>query len=878
MFLSPGMSIARGGRRGNPSFPLPDPEDPTIPNRYIAEITFFGDQVITDAEVGDVVSQIKVEMSDGAAFSGTLTLTDDASGKFSLHANGTDYEIRVAASLAAAAGTQTVELTATSGELTPLVAELPIVVTEAEEPPVVALPLDDVDLTVLPLDERITFTSASKRWSYDASDNLDEFAVDTPRLKYRSGVPVGLYVEQARTNIVPNPQATGITNGVKTAGVLCTNWRLELGGTCVATVSNAGSVDTNGEPYFDIRFSGTSTGSNFAKLIPFGTATRNTAVNGNSRKINWPTKIAAGAFTIVGHRMNFEHRMYNAGGSFVNNIESSALTNSSTFLMQTSTATLNQATTATYEFGIFFRFQAAGSHDVTVRIYAPDGHDGTVHGGSRIIEGITRAAETITIDDTDGSATATQGSMFLDFEVEVLDNDADLTLARWGSATNNFEFVLDTSNVIRAKITAGGVLQMNAALKTITEIDTQYKIGLGWILNDCIAAANEEDAVFDTSVTMPTTPTGVVIGNFPGVVARFQFSEIRETDEIFIALVGANGNTGGGSTPSLDSVTDTVTFAANNEVIENKHIVISNKDGVVAQGKSGCVLRNCLIEHTGTGYAMRIQDSPGFTLDSCRVLKDDAPATGYLPSERNGVFINRSSDFTAYRVHVADFSACFYIVASPRFHGSYIQMENPRGPGPNRVGSANYQPGIPDGSRGQAIQFNNSPDYLLEDFSIFADPEVCWSEDLVSSYDSPRGILRRGRIHGGNSPTGWGIMIETSVTGVTGQNRNEDIDITGWCTGAAAAYDAATGVVFLRVRVRDSTLVCGSDRGNPTSGSLTFASGPGTSGTQIDDCNHFNLANPGNMYWQAANFALRDSTSSDFTARDYIALANMPGD
>ncbi len=838
--------------------------------RFISQIVFFGDTIDDDASVGDVVSEIKVEMSDGTAFTGTLTLIDSAGGLFSLHSGvGNTWEIRVANTLTA--GVDNIEVRASMANYADLDRTLSITINEAVIP---VIPLDDIDFTVYPLDAKITFTASSKRWAYNASNVLTEYAANTPRLKYRDGAPVGTYLEASRTNNVPNPRLTGGTNGtVGGGGALPTNWRLETAGTVTATVSNAGSVAANGWPYFDLRLNGTSAGSNFAKIICFGTGTRTAASNGHVRTIAWPISIVAGGFTVAGHRMNFEHRMYSATPTFLGNIESGALDNASGFVRQTHTANLNQAATTAYEVGLFVRLQNAGAHDVTLRIYSPDAHVGTVT-GTPILENITRSAELIILATADTSFDPTSGSAIVDAELDTLTVASDLSLFKADNifGSERFEIALDTSKALRGKITDGGSLVVNSVGKTVTAIDTQFKIGLAWAANDCAVGANGEDLVLDTVATMPVAPSDIRFEAFNGALARFQLTAERPSNAVFAASTGSN-NVGGGSTPVLVDVLDTLVVSSNNQLIENKRIVVTNKDALQCIGKSGVTLRNILIEHTGTGYGMRLQDSPGITLDSVRVLKMDAPASGPLTSERNGIFLNRCTDATLYRVNVEDFSACLYSVDSARLHLSYFDLRNPRGPGAN-MGST----GIPAGARGQCFQLNRCPDSLIEIGNCIADVNIAWTEDSASIFDSARTIVQDVLFDGNNSPSGWLCLIETSATGVANNCIIRRCTGKNWSNGSFGYYDAVSDSSVVDCISRDSYRPCAQGRGQPTSNSLMLVAGPGTQRISVTGHKRFNLITPTNLMWQPANFIVFDSVLEDVAGLSPIVLANMPGD
>ena len=96
------------------------------------------------------------------------------------------------------------------------------------------------------------------------------------------------------------------------------------------------------------------------------------------------------------------------------------------------------------------------------------------------------------------------------------------------------------------------------------------------------------------------------------------------------------------------------------------------------------------------------------------------------------------------------------------------------------------------------MQFNKSPNCILEDFSVINDPETSWVEDNISIFRSDNCVVRRGLIDGNNSPSGVAIMFEKSTGGLV-----EDIDALHQGNGSFATYPS-WNITWRRVRTKDN--------------------------------------------------------------------------
>jgi len=173
---------------------------------------------------------------------------------------------------------------------------------------------------------------------------------------------LGLLVEEARTNSIRNNTMVGAVAG--TPGTLPTNWSETLGGLTREVVSTGVN---NGIDYIDIKFSGTSTGTQ--------TTIRLEQVNQVLASINqtWTNScyvsIASGSLTNISTvRLRLIER--NSGGGYLQE-SSTIFSPTSSLLRYSHTQTLINSSTAYVEPNIFFTFAASAAIDITLRIGLP---------------------------------------------------------------------------------------------------------------------------------------------------------------------------------------------------------------------------------------------------------------------------------------------------------------------------------------------------------------------------------------------------------------------------------------------------------------------------------------------------------------------------
>jgi hypothetical protein len=295
---------------------------------------------------------------------------------------------------------------------------------------------------------------------------------------------------------------------------------------------------------------------------------------------------------------------------------------------------------------------------------------------------------------------------------------------------------------------------------------------------------------------------------------------------------------------------------ADGQVVANLDIDAISANGVTVAHRSVTV-RNCRIRHAGR-HGVYAENAPGLVLQDLEIDHVGAPASGVGPSQnRNNVNLENCPSAIVTRVKASRGSSNIYVQSSEGARLSFLELHDARGPTP----------------RGQNVQFNMSPDSILEDFSAENGP-TSWTEDNVSIFRSDRCTVRRGLLSYNNSPTGDGIMIEGGF-----DCRVEEVDALQQGNGAFAAVpegDAGCGgCVFLRCRTAHSYNSARDDRPAPTSNGLSIYTriSAGARKHVITDCHYDALANPKNLIWDLSAVAAGWSfTPRAFAPRTPIRL------
>jgi len=296
---------------------------------------------------------------------------------------------------------------------------------------------------------------------------------------------------------------------------------------------------------------------------------------------------------------------------------------------------------------------------------------------------------------------------------------------------------------------------------------------------------------------------------------------------------------------------------ADGQVIEKLDIQAMSGNGISVWHR-GVTVRNCRIRY-GAGHGVYAAGAKGLMLQDLEIDHIGAPPSGVGPSQyHNNVHLESCPDTMITRVKASRGASNIYAKDSEGTRMRFLELHDARGPMP----------------RGQNVQFDRSPNSVLEDFSAENGP-TSFTEDNVSVFQSDRCVVRRGLVSYNNSPSGDGVMIEGSFDCIV-----EDIDAVQQGNGAFAAVPVEAigcgGCTFRRCRTRQSYNTPRDGRAAPTSKGLSIYTliSPGALKHNIIDCHFDALANPRNLIWdvRAVN-AGWSFTRQAFTSRSPLRLA-----
>ena len=268
------------------------------------------------------------------------------------------------------------------------------------------------------------------------------------------------------------------------------------------------------------------------------------------------------------------------------------------------------------------------------------------------------------------------------------------------------------------------------------------------------------------------------------------------------------------------------------QVIKNLDIYVDSGPAVVLDNNN-VVLENCRIHYndahtSGDAMGVLAKNASGITIQNVEVINDGAPASG---PETNPDHYNIMAE-NATNLHITDAtlrggSTGVYLLNSPGAVLQGIEGYDFHGPFP----------------RGQLVQFNKSPNSSLSDFYVRNDPNVAFTEDNVSVYQSDNVTIQRGVIDGNNSPSGQGVIFEGSNNG-----RASHIDTIHMGNGAFASY--GNNNTFDYTRSFDN-VVADQGRGAPLSGAVIWTLNGG--GNTVSHSSYQNPAVPNNIVYDYHN-------------------------
>lgn len=361
----------------------------------------------------------------------------------------------------------------------------------------------------------------------DASGNMSAVNANLPRFDYDPATRSlkGLLVEEARTNLVTNGNATGSAPG--TPGTMPTTW--DVINTAGLTRSVVGSGTESGVPYVDVRFNGTASAGSVAIVFIY---TVSPVAPGDVFSLSNYVKLQSGSLSgLSSYQIGVDWGSPAYNGSARANV---AAPTSAGLAQQRPASVLTAAPASTTQINaVLWSFAVAGgaSVDATFRVGAAQLERGSFATSYIPTAGatVTRAADAITVSTTAMSGfSATTLTMFAEAYAS-LDNTAgaavfnvddgdstDRVVLLYGSA-NNARTLISTASVTQADLTSAVSTWPSATVK---------KTAVAAAANDAAAAVGGSVYGTDTSVTMPALTTAS-IGSRQGGTTGFWNAPIR---------------------------------------------------------------------------------------------------------------------------------------------------------------------------------------------------------------------------------------------------------------------------------------------------------------------------------------------------------------
>ncbi|MDV2982897.1 UNVERIFIED_CONTAM: hemolysin [Methylobacteriaceae bacterium AG10] len=263
------------------------------------------------------------------------------------------------------------------------------------------------------------------------------------------------------------------------------------------------------------------------------------------------------------------------------------------------------------------------------------------------------------------------------------------------------------------------------------------------------------------------------------------------------------------------------------QIIENLDLWVSDGDAIRVE-HDNVVIRNVTIHHAD-GNGIVVEDVSGVTVQNALIVNSDPPDGNQgLAGEATGIRVVNAPDFTASHVTLQDSGTGIYLGQSPGATLSHLEGHDFHGLYPS----------------GQFVQFYQSPDGSLTDFSVTNDPNGSHVEDNVSIIDSPNVTIANGVIDGNNSPSGVGVMFEGDSQGGHVQN----VDVIHMGNGGFSSY--SDDVSFVDTRSFDN-IADDQGRGDPLSNAVIWNASGGN--VTIADSTYTDPAVANNIVWGASS-------------------------
>lgn len=369
-----------------------------------------------------------------------------------------------------------------------------------------------------------TFTRASAGWYYNSSGVLTSAATNAARFDYdpTTLLPLGLLIEEARTNSLRNNSMTGAAVG--TPGTLPTNWSVTVAAGMTTNVIATGT--SNGLPYIDLQLTGSPSSSAYA--VVFETSS---AIAASSAQL-W-----ASSFFIsrVGGTTTNIASINNSVEGVSGTITETAATVTTTSTRCSHIGTMTTGTTFARN-RLVVRFTTTGvATDITLRVGAPVLELGAFVTSPILTTtvAVTRAADVCTIATLGSWFNAAAGTLLIDFTLLFRKTSGVQVAAFLDDNTNNNRigaFATGGTGQTEGNINTGGSGQASISLGSPTA-GTRYAVAVAYATNDVAAYRSSGQSGTDNTVTLPVV-TQIRIGHrgadyLNGWVRRIAYAPAR---------------------------------------------------------------------------------------------------------------------------------------------------------------------------------------------------------------------------------------------------------------------------------------------------------------------------------------------------------------
>jgi len=386
----------------------------------------------------------------------------------------------------------------------------------------------------------ITFTRASNATFFDANGVLQTAANDVPRFDHSqdgAASSLGLLIEEARTNSIPNSQMSGVVAG--SPGTPPTGWGINTtnGGLSRSSIAT-GTI--NGMAYIDVRVTGTATSTFGFGLDPQATIAGYAASSGQTWSGSCYFALVAGTAP-TNFQISIAERdssNFSLAGTTINLPALSA-----TLSRHTVTRTLNNASTAKVTMDIRGSVANAEVVDFTLRIAAPQLEQGAFPTSyiATTTAAATRSADVASVSPVSSFYNAVEGTMFAEF-VFAGNNDGTVMCFDKNPATDRSILTVNTSAIPAFAITASSNTQANIAIGSAVTAGQVNRLIGAMRVDDFQAARNGTLGTADTSGSMPVDIARLQLGRrqtvgiFNGHIRKIAYYPKRLTDALLEQL------------------------------------------------------------------------------------------------------------------------------------------------------------------------------------------------------------------------------------------------------------------------------------------------------------------------------------------------------